>query len=240
MSDQSIETAAKPTFESVWAMMQENALRMKETDRLIKEISLQMKETDRQMKETDQKIQETDRIVKETSLQMKETDRTVKETSLQMKKTDRAVKEANRIAGNLGNKLGIVVEHLVLANIKEKFNALGYTFTKTGPSVLIEDASKKLVAEVDAMLENGEYALAVEVKTQLRAEHVDEHVERMEKLRRYADERRDRRKFIGAVAGAVVGDNVKAYAERKGFYVIRQSGDTVVIENPKEFKPKEW
>jgi hypothetical protein len=154
--------------------------------------------------------------------------------------TKQAVKEASRIVGNLGNKLGIVVEHLVLANIKEKFNALGYEFTKAGPSVLIEDWKKEIITQIDAMLENGDFALAIEVKTQLNVGHVDEHLERMEKLRRYADDRGDRRKFLGAVAGAVVADNVKAYALKKGFYVIRQSGDTVTIENPESFKPREW
>jgi hypothetical protein len=90
------------------------------------------------------------------------------------------------------------------------------------------------------MLENGEFALAIEVKTQLNVGHVDEHIERMEKLRQYADDRGDNRKFLGAVAGAVVAENVKEYALKKGFYVIRQSGDTVTIENPKDFKPKTW
>jgi hypothetical protein len=42
------------------------------------------------------------------------------------------------------------------------------------------------------------------------------------------------------VAGAIVADNVKEYALKKGFYVIRQSGDTVTIENPETFKPREW
>jgi hypothetical protein len=90
------------------------------------------------------------------------------------------------------------------------------------------------------MLENGEFALAIEVKTQLNVGHVDEHIERMEKLRCYADDRGDTRKFLGAVAGAVVADNVKIYALKKGFYVIRQSGDTVTIENPQGFEPKTW
>ncbi|MDR1586905.1 MAG: methyl-accepting chemotaxis protein [Treponema sp.] len=227
--------------------MKETDRQMGETGRQIREISLQMKETDRHMKETDRHMGETGRQIREISLQMKETDRhmketdrQMKETDRQMKETDRAIKEAQRIAGNLGNKLGIVVEHLVLANIREKFNALGYNFTKMGPSVLIEDTDMKLIAEVDAMLENGEYALAIEVKTQLRTEHVNEHIKRLEKLRRYADDRQDARKFIGAVAGAVVTDNVKTYAEKKGFYVIQQSGDTVVIKNPGGFKPKEW
>jgi hypothetical protein len=38
----------------------------------------------------------------------------------------------------------------------------------------------------------------------------------------------------------VVADNVKEYALKKGFYVIRQSGDTVTIENPTGFEPKVW
>ncbi|MDR1970409.1 MAG: hypothetical protein LBQ46_00660, partial [Treponema sp.] len=110
----------------------------------------------------------------------------------------------------------------------------------TGPNVLIDDKKKQIITQIDAMLENGEYAVAIEVKTQLNIGHVDEHLERMEKLRRYADDRQDTRKFLGAVAGAIVADNVKTYALKKGLYVIRQSGDTVTIENPADFKPREW
>ncbi|MDR1566523.1 MAG: hypothetical protein LBS48_04465 [Treponema sp.] len=180
-------------------------------------------ETDKKFQETDKKFQETDKKFDKGLEELKQ-----------------AQKEAWRIVGNLSNKLGIVVEHLVLANIKEKFNALGYEFTKAGPSVLIEDRKKQIITQIDAMLENGEFALTIEVKTQLNVGHVDEHIERMGKLRRYADDRGDKRKFLGAVAGAVVADNVKEYALKKGFYVIRQSGDTVTIENPRGFEPKKW
>jgi hypothetical protein len=197
-------------------------------------------ETAERFRETDKKFQDTDRKFQETAERFRETDRKFQETDKELQETGRAVKEASRIVGNLGNKLGIVVEHLVLANIKEKFNALGYEFTKAGPSVLIEDRKKEIITQIDAMLENGEYALAIEVKTQLNVDHVDEHIERMEKLRRYADDRGDKRKFLGAVAAAIVADNVKGYALKKGFYVIRQSGDTVAIENPESFKPREW
>jgi hypothetical protein len=179
-------------------------------------------------------------MFQETDKKFKETDKKFQETDKRFEEMRQAQKEASRIVGNLGNKLGIVVEHLVLANIKEKFNALGYEFTKAGPSVLIEDRKKQIITQIDAMLENGEFALAIEVKTQLNVGHVDEHIERMEKLRRYADDRGDKRKFLGAVAGAVVADNVKEYALKKGFYVIRQSGDTVTIETPQGFEPKAW
>ncbi|MDR2258936.1 MAG: hypothetical protein LBE14_07290 [Treponema sp.] len=185
-------------------------------------------------------FQESEKQFKEIRESFRETDKKFQETDKKFQETGRVVKETSRVVGNLGNKLGIVVEHLVLANIKEKFNALGYEFTKAGPSVLIEDRKNEIITQIDAMLENGEYALAIEVKTQLNVGHVDEHLERMEKLRRYADDRGDKRKFLGAMAGAVVADNVKEYALKKGLYVIRQSGDTVTIENPRAFKPREW
>jgi hypothetical protein len=163
-----------------------------------------------------------------------------KETDRQMRETDRVIKETTRTVGNLGNKLGLVVEQLVLANIREKFNQLGFCFSRTVSNVIIEDFDRNIFTEVDAMLENEEYALAIEVKTQLNVSHVKEHAERMEKLRRHADGHGDRRKFLGAVAGAVTAENVRKYAQNQGFYVIRQSGDTVTVENPDGFKPREW
>ena len=52
------------------------------------------------------------------------------------------------------------------------------------------------------LLENGEYVLAVEVKTCLTMGDVKNHVRRMEILRGAADGYNDRRKYLGAVAGA--------------------------------------
>jgi hypothetical protein len=49
------------------------------------------------------------------------------------------------------------------------------------------------------------------------------------------------KKIIGAVAGAVIPGNVKAYALKHGLYVIEQTGDTIRIETQdNKFKPKQW
>jgi hypothetical protein len=162
-----------------------------------------------------------------------ETDRRFKETELQLKETDRKI-------SRLGGRLGELVEHLIAPNMLGKFNALGYVFEKVGPNVRFVDKNDRTVAEVDIFLENGDVALAVEVKSKLSTENVQEHMGRMEKLRRHADNRGDRRKLIGAVAGAVIPEGVKPFALKKGFYVIEQAGDTVKIEVPEGFKPREW
>jgi hypothetical protein len=82
--------------------------------------------------------------------------------------------------------------------------------------------------------------MVVEVKTSLMDDDVRDHIKRMEKLRRYADAHQDKRKLLGAVAGAIVSEGVKTFAIRNGFFVLEQSGDTVRISVPEGFRPREW
>jgi hypothetical protein len=81
--------------------------------------------------------------------------------------------------------------------------------------------------------------MLIEVKTKLTTERVDKHILRLEKMRKYADLRGDKRIFLGAVAGIVLIDEVKDYALNKGFYFIEYAGDNFFITAP-ENKPKEW
>ncbi|MDR2661971.1 MAG: hypothetical protein LBC31_03130 [Treponema sp.] len=185
------------------------------------------------MQETDKKFKETDRLLQELAAQIKETDQQMKETDRRMTKTDKQI-------GELGNRFGELAEHLVTPNIAEKFRALNYTFTRAGPDVEFFSRDGEFLAEVDVWLENGGFAMAVEVKSKLRKEHVEEHIKRMGVLRAYLDERKDPRKLLGAMAGAIVPVELRNHVLKKGFYVIEQSGDTVKIEAPEGFSPRIW
>jgi hypothetical protein len=189
----------------------------------LEEVWALFRETDRRMKETDQRMKETDQ-------RMKETDRLLKELAL---KTDRQI-------GRLGNRLGEVIEHLMSPKLQEKFAALHLHFDHFSRNHEIEDEEGRLLAEIDVLLENGDYAMAVEIKTRLSSEDVQEHLKRMDILRQVADRHNDRRRYLGAVAGAVVDREVIEYANRHGLYVIIPSGDTVEIEIPEGFKPRTW
>ena len=166
--------------------------------------------------------------------QMKETDRKMQETDRRMKETDRKI-------GELGNRFGELAEHLVLPGLLEKFNAIGFEFTKTGRDLEFKDLkTKKTLAEVDIFLENGDIDIAVEVKANLRDKDVEKHIARMEFLRRYADERGDKRKYRGAIAAAIASGEMRTYAAKAGFYVIVQSGDTMHFDLPEGFVPRDW
>jgi hypothetical protein len=201
------------TFEKVWAALMEDRERQKETDR-------QMKENAERL---DAQIKETDRQMKENHQQMKE-----------------SAERLDRQLGKLGNRFGEMVEHMIMPNLLTQFEELGFTFTQAN-STKITDKKHNIFTEVDAFLENGEKVMIVEIKTKPSIEDINDHIERMEKLRAYADFRGDRRKYLGAIAGVVLSGSEKTYALRCGFYVLEPSGDTFNITAPEgEYHPREW
>jgi hypothetical protein len=121
-----------------------------------------------------------------------------------------------------------------------KFEELKFTFTKANRTE-IKDREHGIFLEVDALLENGDKVMAVEMKAKPNIDDINGHIERMEKLRKYADLHNDKRVYLGAVAGVVFSASEKTYALKKGFYVIEPSGDTFTITEPKgEYYPHEW
>ena len=182
--------ANPPTFESVWALIQEVAKRQEETDRIVKETARQMKETDKRL-------------------------------------------------GSLNNRFGEIVEYMVAPNLREKFWELGLKFHQVNTDTVFLDDNKVTLFEVDVLLENGDKAMLVETKVTLTTEDVRDHIERLKKMRKYADLHGDNRVFLGAVAGVVMTSYVKKYALKQGFYVIEPSGETFNI-TPPSGKPKEW
>ena len=231
------------TFEQVWATLQGLAEQQKETDRILKVNAENLKnEFDRMMKENAEaqaeSKKETDRLFKETDRKMKENAEYHKEVERQMKES---AERLDRQLGKLGNRFGEVIEYMVMPNLLDKFSELGFVFEKAYHHAKIKDKKNNIVTEVDVTLENGDYVMLVEVKAKPTTSDINEHVERMGKVRAYADLRNDRRKFLAAIAGVVINDNEREYALKNGFYVIEPSGETFIITLPEGvYSPREW
>ncbi|MDR1211138.1 MAG: hypothetical protein LBK40_02780 [Spirochaetaceae bacterium] len=156
------------------------------------------------------------------------------------KVTDRQMKATDKRVGELTNRFGEMVEYMVIPNLLAKFEEMGFVFTKANRTE-IKDREHDIFAEVDALLENGDKVMAVEIKTKPNIDDINDHIGRMGKLRRYADLHGDERKYFGAIAGVVFSDSEKIYALKNGFYVIEPSGDTFTIIEPKgNYYPHEW
>jgi len=149
------------------------------------------------------------------------------------------MKELDRVIGRLGNRFGEVVEYMVAPDLRKKFREYGLIFQQSNQGTVIEDYENEIFFEIDIKLENGDKALLVEVKSKLTTEGVQEHIERLEKMRTYADLHGDKRAFLGAVAGIVMTPNVKNYALKQGFFVLEPAGDVFNI-TPPNGEPREW
>jgi hypothetical protein len=180
-------------------------------------------------------IERLSRLQEETAQQIKELS---KEADRRQEETSRQIKKLSKNIGGINSSLGKWAEAMISAKLWEKFTGQ-YGFTQGGPHKYWEEG--RTVCQVDMLLENGDYAMPVEIKSTLTEEDVDEHLERIRKVREQLDKRGDKRRLVGAVAGMVMGENVCNYAQKKGLYVLVQSGDSVVVaEAPENFEPKKW
>ncbi|MDR3020157.1 MAG: DUF3782 domain-containing protein [Treponema sp.] len=163
------------------------------------------------------------------------------ETARRQEETDRQMKETDRRIGELGNRFGELAEHLVVPGIAKRFNELGYHFEAASPGgYKIFDENGKTKTEVDILLENSNYLIAVEVKSRVQIKDIDHHIKRLEILKEHRLKKNDNRIILGAMAGAVFGNVEKTAVAEAGFYVIEQSGDTMKIDVPDDFSPREW
>ena len=169
----------------------------------------------------------------------------LREVAEYQKETERKMKESaerlDKQLGKLGNRFGEMVEYMVMPNLLDKFGELGYEFQKAYHQATVKDKKHSILTEIDITLENGEMVMIVEVKSKPTTVDISEHVERMGKVRAYADLCNDKRKFLGAIAGMVINDNVRDFAMKNGFFVIEPSGETFIITEPKGiYSPREW
>jgi len=143
--------------------------------------------------------------------------------------------------GDFHNRFGELAEHLVVPSIAKRFNELGFHFDNMAPGgEKIFDENGKVIAKADIVLKNSDYIVAIEVKAKPNMEDVPKHIRRLGILRDYWNNKGDRRKVLGAIAGAIFPETVKKETAEAGFYVLVQSGDTMELEIPEGFVPREF
>jgi hypothetical protein len=104
------------------------------------------------------------------------------------------------------------------------------------------DENNRPVREIDILLSNTRFGMAVEVKREFgKKEYVDDHLDRMETIRKYPPAEIAGKQIFGAVAGGVVAPEVQHYAHKSGLYVIEMTGETAaVVPPPDGFVPRMW
>ena len=149
-------------------------------------------------------------------------------------------KRLNKQLGHLGNRYGEMIEHMVRPNLIRKFRKLGFDFSAIFSDIDAVGESR-ILAEVDALLQNNNEVMIVEIKSKPSIDDIKEHVQRMDRMRVYADGNGDKRKYYGAIGGMVFNNNERDFALKSGFYVITPSGGTFNVIAPEgDFQPRVW
>ena len=192
------------------------------------------RENDLQIKALLQAQQETERLSQETERQFQETERRLDQ---RFEETDRLIKQLSKNLGDIGNRLGEFVEHMVAPAVVRLFREQGIevhtvyhgmTFKRDG-----------VVLEIDLLVVNDGALVAVECKSKLAVEHVDAHLVRLAKLKQVLPIYRDHQ-VMGAVAGMLVEEKVAEYALARGLYVLCQNGEQVDLRSSVGFEPAVW
>jgi len=205
---------SQPTFDDVWKLIQETSLSMREMSQ----------ESDRKFREM---TQESDRKFEQTRKELRE----------MSGNTDKKIKQVTESIGRLGNKVGDFVEEMVRPAAVRLFRERGIDVHEVHQNVSSNRHGEGI--EIDLLVVNDGDVIAVECKSSLSVDDINEHLIRLEKLKRllpaYANKR-----VIGAVTGMVIPDNVAQYACRQGLYVIAQTGGHLALRNDLNFQAKIW
>ena len=197
----------------------------------ISETNKELSKAHQEFKEEQKAIQaaqkETDRILKELSAEIKET----------QKITAREIKAVNTSIGRLSNRLGEFVEEAVRPSAVRLFRERGIDVHEVHQNVTSDREGSAF--EIDLLVVNNQDVVAIECKSNLSIDDVNEHLERLEKIKRFLPDHVNKR-ISGAVAGMVIPANVATYAIKKGLYVIGQNGEHLELRNEKSFTAKTW
>ncbi len=233
-------------IEELWKLVRENIKGIeelkksqKETDRQIKELRESQKETDRQIKELRESQKETDRQIKETDRQIKETDRQLKETDRQLREK---LKELGIQIGRLTDGWGKFTQGISYPSIKQALEERGFKIDYITENLKIK-GDRGSIGEIDFLIfarKDGEkYVIIGEAKTSVTPRSIEKFVDKVlpDFTQNYFPPLKGIKR-IGLISGIRVGTGVEKYANKKGIYILKPSGNILKVANSKNFKPK--
>jgi hypothetical protein len=166
-----------------------------------------------------------------------EADRRFAEADRQMQELKRIAANTSREVAGLTTRWGQFVENLVEPSVVRLFQERGIEVQETARRMKSQRPGAEM--EIDIFAVNGEMAVAIEVKSRLSRQDVEDFVARLGRFKQafphYAGYA-----IYGAVAGIEIDEGVDRFAYQRGLFVIRQTGDTVAIANDAIFQPAAW
>jgi hypothetical protein len=163
-----------------------------------------------------------------------EADRRREEANRSMEELKKQVQETTKAVNNLTTPLCHFIEEMVEPAVVRLFLERGIDVTQTMSRLKSQRPGAAM--EIDIVAVNGSELVAVECKSRLSKDDVNDFLTRLQRFKVAFPQFREFR-IYGAVAGIEIDHGIDAYAYRQGLFVIKQSGETVKIVNDAQFQP---
>ncbi len=156
-------------------------------------------------------------------------------------RSEKEFKKVQKQLAEFGDTLGKYAEEQVKSALIKKFNIWGIPVHAMTTHFVKNGLDDDFLYEVDILIYNTDYIVAIEVKNQLKKDDIDNHLLRMEKLQSYPLPASEGKILLGGMAAMIIGNGLEKYTHSRGLFLIKPSGESVKITNNKKtFKPKEW
>ena len=205
-----LTTKPTPTFESVWALLQENAQKMeKSSEDFDRRLEKSREDFDRRLK---QSREDFDRIMKESQAA-----------------SDRRWKKIDETMGSWSNNHGSFAEEYFFNSFDEgQQDFFGEQFDRIEKNV--KPTSKNLQDEYDIVMYNGSYVAIIEVKYKAHENDVPKVLKKAETFKILCPDYKDSKIYLGLASMSFYPELEKICIDQ-GIAVIKQVGDTVVIND---------
>jgi hypothetical protein len=192
----------------------------------------------RAQQETERRAAEFDRELSESRAEfdrrLAEADRRAAESKVQ---NDQAIESMRKTVDALTSRWGRFVENLVAPAVLRLFQERGFNVQEVYQRVRSARGSRNL--EIDVLVVDDDVAIVVEVKSRLTQNEIRQVLNTLSQFKtafpHYANYQ-----IYGAVAAIEIDKDVDNYAYNQGLFVIVQSGDSVMISNTLDFRPRTW
>jgi predicted RecB family endonuclease len=166
-----------------------------------------------------------------------EADRRAAEADRRIARLEQIAANTSREVAGLTTRWGQFVENLVEPAVVRLFQARGLEVQETSRRLRSQRPGAEM--EIDILAVNGDIAVAIEVKSRLSRQDVEDFLVRLPRFKQ-AFPQYGSYHLHGAVAGIEIDAGVDRYAYQQGLFVIKRTGDTVTLANDLKFQPTAW
>ena len=198
-----------------------------DVDRKLKELA---ESREKSSSDVDRKLKE---LAESREKSSSDVDQKLKELADDRKKLQKTL---DKFIGESGHQWGKFIETLTNTGAINFFLLKKQGIQVEMTSTHVKDESHHQY-EIDVLAVNGKEMVVIEAKKHLRKRDVDDAIKRFKRFKQYNKEALQKTLY-GAVAYLDCEKDANLYAEQKGLFVVQVTGNSAIMNNSQDFKPK--